>query len=123
MNEKKLFKLISILILIILGVIIYLIVAQPARKVAAPPSGSTTISGEIACLPKHGDGLHTLECALGIKSSDKYYALKNLDTHDPNHKFSATGQKVKVAGSLKEGGDKTYDIAGTIDITTIEKSN
>lgn len=128
MNEKKLFKLIAALIIIILGVTLYIIVARPTHKVAAPSSESLTISGEIACLPKKGSGPHTMECAIGVKSSDnKYYGLKNLDKHDPEHTFSSTGQHVKVTGTFQAGevsgiGSGTYDAVGTIDVTDIKET-
>jgi hypothetical protein len=122
MNEKKLFKLIAALIIIILGVILYVIVARPAHKVAAPSEGPITISGEVACLPKSGSGPHTLECAIGVKSSsNKYYGLKNLEKHDPEHKFSSTGQHVEVKGTFLPDEDNKYDTAGTIDITSIKE--
>lgn len=86
-----------------------------------PNSQPITISGEIACLPKPGPGPHTLECAIGVKDAhNKYYGLKNLEKHDPEHKFSSTGQRVEVTGTFLPGDDK-YTTAGTIDVTAIKE--
>lgn len=156
MNEKKLFKLIGALIVILLCIMVYVIftrtASSPARNVTsfeecmkagypvaeshprqchAPDNknfvedirASMTIVGEIDCLPKKSDGPHTLECAIGVKMKDnKYYALKNLEKHDPEHKFSSTGQQVEVTGLLQSASkDSPYDIAGTLDVTAIKE--
>ena len=44
-----------------------------------PSSGPITISGEMACLPKTGQGAQTKECAMGLKGigiDRRYYGLK-----------------------------------------------
>ncbi|MBI2474161.1 MAG: hypothetical protein HYV68_00500 [Candidatus Taylorbacteria bacterium] len=84
--------------------------------------GSINVMGEIACLPKKGTGLQTMECAMGLKGNDaKYYALKNLFAIDPEYKFSQTGLRVKVFGTLLPPEGNSYDVAGAIDVKTIEE--
>jgi hypothetical protein len=75
-----------------------------------------TFTGTIACLPKPGDGPHTMECAIGLKAGQKYYALKN----NPRHNLP-TETPVKVSGKVvPPSGSEMYDIAGTIEVTSIE---
>lgn len=86
---------------------------QPSK----PNTVVQTFTGEIVCLPKPGDGPHTMECALGLKASNqKYYALKNNPQYDlpVNTNVAVTG---KVAAP---SSDEIYDIAGTIDVSSIK---
>jgi len=68
-----------------------------------------------------------MECAIGLKAADgKHYALKNLAKHDSGNKFSTTGLKVEVKGTLKTddqsgSGASKYNITGTIDVTSIKE--
>lgn len=74
-------------------------------------STRVTVEGEIVCLPKKGDGPHTMECALGIKDKDgHHYAVTG------SKKIGyETGKTVRVSGTLKPAdSDTTYDIVGTI---------
>lgn len=96
-------------------------------KGALPPPGPITISGSITCLSKKGSGPQTMECAIGLKGLDgRDYGLKNLFQHDPEYKFSAGGIYVEVSGVFTPGatmapGGNQYDVAGTIDVTSIKK--
>lgn len=102
-------------------------VGEPCpRQGGTPVVSKVTMTGEIACLPKKGPGPHTMECAIGLKGADgRYYALKNLFEHDPEHKLSGGGARVEVSGSIlgpeeMEGpAASMYDIAGVIVITAI----
>ncbi len=93
-----------------------------------PPPGTSApinITGEITCLPKKGSGPQTLECAIGLKGNNGlYYGLKNLSLY-PNFAIS-TGTMVEVSGNFMAEemfgpGNSRYDIAGTIDITSIKE--
>jgi hypothetical protein len=78
--------------------------------------GLQTFTGTIECLPKPGDGPHTLECALGLKASNKHYALKN----NPQNSLPV-GTNVKVSGTTTPpAANEIYDITATIDVKTIE---
>jgi hypothetical protein len=123
MHEKKFITLITGLAIILAAVAAYIIFT---RQVAAPERNTSdvmTISGTIACLPKTGTGNQTMECAIGLQGNGKYYSLKNMSQHDPENKFSATGQHVEVTGTIKADASKSpYDIAGTIDVTSIKET-
>lgn len=92
-----------------------------------PPAGPITISGEITCLPKIGQGAQTLECAIGLKGADsQYYGLKNLFKFDPEYKFSRGGLRVEVSGTfsfeeMKGPDGNKYNIVGVIDVASIKE--
>lgn len=85
-----------------------------------------TISGEITCLPKSGQGPQTMECAIGLRGTDgQYYGLKNLSKFDPEYKFSTTGLQVAVSGmfsqqEIKASEGMKYNVVGTIDLISIK---
>ena len=94
-----------------------------------PFSDSTpiTVSGEMTCLTKTGQGPQTMECAIGFKGTDgRQYALKNLFKLDPENKFSLVGLQVEVSGKssseeTKDPDGSKYDVMGVIDITSIKE--
>jgi hypothetical protein len=88
-----------------------------------------SVQGEITCLPKVGSGPQTMECAIGLQSSDgRYYGLKNLAEIDPDYTYSIGGIAVEVSGTfLKDehsgpDGNK-YKTVGSILIESIRKTN
>lgn len=103
--------------------VICIIILMSPWKADAPDNGRSnkpsgqTITGKLVCLPKKGDGPHTMECAYGVQASDgKYYALKNSNTTD-----LPTNQEVRVSGTVTPAsGDEIYDISGTIDVHSIK---
>ncbi len=92
-----------------------------------PAVGPITISGEIICLPKIGESVQTLECAIGLKGTDdQYYGLKNLLKLDPEYKFSVGGLRVAVSGTfsteeIKGPDGNKYNVVGVIDVTSIKE--
>ena len=104
---------------------------RPFVEEIEPPSGPITISGDMACLPKTGQGAQTMECAMGLKGigiDRRYYGLKNLFKLDPEYKFSVGGLQVEVSGTFSpediRGPDgNTYDVVGVIDVTSIKNEN
>ena len=90
-----------------------------------PDSTPITVSGEMTCLTKTGQGSQTKECAMGIKGTDgRYYGLKNLFKLDPEYRFSVVGLRVEVSGifsseEIKGPDGNKYDVAGMIDVTSI----
>lgn len=86
------------------------------------PNQQVEVEGEIICLPyKDKDGIHTLECAFGLKDNNgNNYALS-----DPSLKFVIglqTGKKYKVSGVLKSSQNdpaNKYDIVGIIEMSAI----
>lgn len=92
------------------------------------PEVDITINGEITCLPKKGNGPHTMECAIGLLADDgKYYSLINLSEVDPDYKFSEGGLRVTVHGTLtpesKTGPDgNRYNTDGSINVKNITQN-
>jgi hypothetical protein len=79
------------------------------------PGISTTVRGQIACLPHKGDGPHTMECAIGVRADNgKYYALTNFsypEDGDVQERLEITGRLV-TPNQFQE----KYDIVGTIEV-------
>ena len=93
----------------------------------SPASGPLTITGEMTCLLKIGQGSQTMECAMGLKGTDgRHYGLKNLFKLDPKYKFSVGGLRVEVSGmfspeEMKGPDGNKYDVVGVIDVTSIKE--
>jgi len=82
-----------------------------------------SVVGYWECLPKKGDGPHTMECAFGIAidQSDGHYGINTslISTYPVDY---STGSKVRVTGNLMPAPtDTSYDIDGVLWATTIEK--
>ena len=95
MNKKIIWITTIIIILIITGV--YSVLNQQKSSSLQTITNPITISGEISCLPKTGQGAQTKECAMGLKGigiDRRYYGLKNLFKLDPEYKFSVGGLRV-----------------------------
>lgn len=89
-----------------------------------PSAGPITISGDIVCLPKKGDGPQTMECAYGLHDSDgRNFGLKNLFRFDPDNHFTV-GERIEVTGEFSPEavygpGNSQYDVVGMIDLTSV----
>lgn len=83
-----------------------------------------TISGKTTCLAKKGAVQQTLECLVGLEGTDgRYYILRGY--LDPEYKFTDAGLGVKVSGIFTPGDapssdGNTYDVAGTIEVSSIQ---
>lgn len=72
--------------------------------------GDVTIRGESTCLKHKGDGPHTMECAIGIKTPSGDYAV--VGELSPS-----IGNPVEATGTLAAPGkDEAYDIQGRLTI-------
>lgn len=138
MNQKGFANIIALAAVIIVlgGIGAYFILNRqfqliptptPTPVSEAPTPGPITISGEITCLSKKGQGAQTQECAIGFKGTDgRHYGLKNLYKFDPEYKFSVSGLRVNVSGTFRSeemsgpAGAK-YDMVGTIDVISIRQ--
>ena len=102
---------------------------QPDQDTPIPqvPEGPITAQGTITCIPKRGTGPQTMECALGLKSSDgTYYGLRHLSDHDEQFALVSPEITVEVTGTLVPeimyGPDgNQYDTIGIIEITTLSE--
>jgi hypothetical protein len=136
MNLKRLFSIIAVVALIAIAVFILYRDREEIEKNTPTPSPSSsagvtnvptnvTLQGEYVCLPKKGDGPHTLECAFGIKADDgNHYSLSmNPGIAGAN---VPTGSHIKVTGLLvpieQISTDmwRSYDIRGIISVETFE---
>jgi hypothetical protein len=102
---------------------------EDLSQIIIPNTQPITITGEITCLPKVGDGAQTMECAIGLLSTDGlYYGLNDLFEHDPEYNLAIGGTQVEVTGNFSPeemiGPDgNNYDIVGVIYITSIREIN
>ena len=91
-------------------VITYILVrATPTQTIT---STRVSFMGETVCLP-HRDtsGPQTLECAIGLRTSDNiYYGI--TQANPPMN----IGQSVRINGQLQNDSIRKYNIAGTIEV-------
>ena len=98
------------------------------EELSNKPEVEVTINGEVTCLPKKGNGPHTMECAIGLLAENgDYYSLINLSEVDPDYKFSVGWLKVVVQGTLisdnKTGLDgNPYNTVGSINVKNITQN-
>ncbi len=99
----------------------------PTCEFAACPTAQAsqaevTLQGKVICLP-HRDttGEQTLECAMGLETSQGNYALRDPS---PDYRFIMglpSNSEVTVRGKLKEEPSQRYNARGTIEILSLEK--
>jgi hypothetical protein len=91
--------------------------------VLIPAAGTVSITGTMTCLPhKNTTGPQTLECAFGLKDAQgNYYALRDTDPNYKNVAGADGNSQVTVHGTFTLGTNPTYNIVGTIDVTSITK--
>lgn len=110
-----------IAIAVVLAVIILAVNATRLRAPTQdiPETGSITVTGTLACLPKKGDGPQTVECAYGLRAiGDIYYGLSMTSGDLFDYQ---TGQSLQVKGLFTPPESNTsYDIIGTIEVSSIE---
>lgn len=82
--------------------------AQPVEQVI-------TIEGQVVCLPvKDESAPHTLECAIGLHSTDdKYYGLSGT-TGSELAGAAGSDKKAKVTGALQDQTNAKYKMNGII---------
>lgn len=91
-------------------------------KVAAPSRDDKvgiTIYGELVCLPKKGDGPHTMECVSGLKDDEgNHFSLVETSSSA----VPDTGNRVKVDGVFVpvDKSKTQYDIEGSIRYASIK---
>ena len=118
MKRKGIFITIGIIILIIAaGAAFYFSGAYDKltkpQPVANQPQ-TVTLEGEVVCLPhKNSDEPSTLECAIGLKSDNKYYGLSGATQSDLAGS-AGSERKVKVTGELQEQSSDKYTMNGVV---------
>lgn len=93
--------------------------AQPQNE---PAGNEISVAGTIVCLPKKGPGPHTMECAYGLRADGgQHYGLHNLFTGAWPWPLDVS-DRARIEGTLEAPPAGTsYDIAGTIDVSSFEK--
>lgn len=114
-----------ILLALVTAIIAVVVLGLP-RPVASPsiPTGSQTIDGQLACLPKLGTGPQTMECAIGLRANDgRHYALRQASAESSAKLWGfPMGTNVRVTGTVTAPStNEVYDIVGIIDTTNIAK--
>lgn len=117
-NRKTFTWLVSVVLLVLAFVVVVLWSQARSPDVSTQPQEMQTLTGDIVCLPKKGDGPQTLECAFGLRTADgHYYALQHADS-----KALAETKSATVTGVLSPAaGAETYAITATIDVRTFQK--
>lgn len=92
----------------------------PNGKHFTDTHASITIEGTAVCLPhKNTDGPQTLECAVGVKTTNgKYYGISG-DQDNKLAGVAGSDQKVRVSGIVENVGDSLYDITQLIAVKEI----
>lgn len=122
------FVIVAILIGAVVAAIIYA-VNNNDESTSAVSGQSITVEGEYECLPKPGDGPHTLECALGIKvdedGKDVHYGLEFLGSRDagvlPEQAQYEIGERLRVSGIFHQE-ESQYDSPGYIEVESIARA-
>jgi hypothetical protein len=127
--KKLLFPIIPLAVVLAGGFLILNahIYAQKQRpNEAARYRGS--LSGTVVCLPHKGDGPHTKECAIGLKTdAGEHYALdfmlmsQTMDPVQTGDRLSANGVIIPVE-MLKDDSRTKYDIAGLFSVTDVPEN-
>jgi hypothetical protein len=115
-------------ILIIVGICIIIVGAGAAAfyfsgmydklfnpTLVQPVEQVVTIEGQVVCLPtKDEDAPHTLECAIGLHSTDdKYYGLSGTSGSELAG-AAGSDKKAKVTGTLQDQTNAKYKMNGII---------
>ncbi len=117
--KRKIFITIGIVIIISAGAAAFYFsglfdkIFNPAPT--KPVEQVVTIEGKVVCLPhKNEDAPHTLECAIGLHSTDdKYYGLSG-STGSELAAAAGSDKKAKVTGTLQEQTSDKYKMNGII---------
>jgi hypothetical protein len=82
-----------------------------------------SLEGEVACLPHVGDGPHTMECAIGLKTdAGEYYALDfnllsaEFEMPQTGTRFAANGTVTPIE-MLSSDHWRRYDVEGIFSVT------
>lgn len=120
-HKVVMFGLLLVVIVAVVGILS--VVRAPGRNNNATPANNTVVTrtGKVVCLPHKGDGPSTMECAFGLKVENKYYGLKDEDSHPGESPISGVSEKqVEATGTFTQTNDKVYDTVGTISITKLK---
>lgn len=94
--------------------VIIAVVMFAARTHAPAGNMQTTFAGTFVCLPHKGDGLHTLECAYGLRTADDHYYALQFDPPFPTN--IEIDKPVEVTGTLTTATNNNYDAIGSIKV-------
>lgn len=120
MNKKALFITIGIILIVIAaGAALYFtgVFSKLTQPKTPETPQSQTYEGTVLCLPhKKAEDTQTLECAVGLKTSDgTYYGLSG--TTNTGLSSAASDQKsVKVTGTMQAQESDTYKMSGIITV-------
>ncbi|HET6746896.1 MAG TPA: hypothetical protein VFH06_02195 [Candidatus Saccharimonadales bacterium] len=93
----------------------------PEGKRFTNPDSIATFEGTAVCLPhKDSNGPQTMECAVGIKTTDGIFYGISGDTESKLSGMTGTDKKVRVTGKVEKSTDTIYDIDELINVSKIE---
>jgi hypothetical protein len=127
MNKRLLIALIGLVLIVGVSLAFVFFNNTFSGTSESTTEGDVTKRGVITCLPKIGDGPHTLECALGLQSTEgAHYGLRGLSDHDEKFTLVSPDIQVEITGNLIHedmfGPDgNRYDTAGIIEIKSISE--
>ncbi len=99
------------------------IYAQKQGNPAEVTSYHGTLSGEVVCLPYRGDGPHTMECAIGLRTDVGEHYVLDFTASSRQQTAPETGTRFTASGRITPiemlSGDrwKTYDVVGVFSVT------
>ena len=118
MKQKITFFILGLLTGLILGAAGMAIVKQTKQ----PVTTATTLEGTVICLPHKDTSVpQTLECASGLKTSDKTYSLSSEKPLTEVSAAAGSDKKIKVTGILQaENASSKYQTDGSFVVSSYE---
>lgn len=115
-NKTLILALLFVGSLVAVGTVVYLLMRpQSMPQPLHQPGSVISVEGNSGCLPYKGNGPHTLECTVGLRTNNGYYALRNLQPE-----YYATDQILLVTGKFETAiSDDPYDTVGTINVQSV----
>lgn len=112
-----------VILVALVATVVYLANNNDVNPSSTPQNTQTiTVEGEFVCLPKEGDGPHTLECTFGLLADDgTYYQLDftELTGKDPTAIGNfQTGERGRITGIYKTQ-ESIYVSEGVITVESV----
>jgi hypothetical protein len=127
MNKKTkqktpLFAIIAAIIVIAVASFTYFVISYNNGMANNTAMHEVTIEGKVVCLQhRNTSGAQTLECAVGLQSTDgKYYSISSDPSDITISAAAGSDRKIRIRGLLTEKADSKYISDGVITVRDFE---